>query len=194
MKKILFLAAITFLLGTTMNAQTQKAHLKKDIARIEKKEAMLKKEKQEDKKELQRLIGKEVSERTREQFKMDFTPINESQWERTDRFDEATFMKDGKVMTAFYDANSTLVGTTCHKNFPELPANAQLYINENYKSYVIEDILEFDDNEPNQTDMVFFNQSFKDADNYFVELKKDNKKIVLMVNKQGDVSYFTRLR
>ena len=41
--------------------------------------------------------------------------------------------------------------------------------------------------------MNLFDLQFDDADNYFVELEKDNKKIVVQVNMSGDVSYFKRL-
>ena len=38
--------------------------------------------------------------------------------------------------------------------------------------------------------MMLYGQQFADADNYFVELSKDNKKIVLQVNMSGEVFYF----
>ncbi len=194
MKKSIVFALITLVSITVINAQSEKAALKKDIARIEKQEIVLNKEKQEAKSELRKLNGKEVGIQAKQQLIMDFGTIADPNWERTAHYDEATFMKDGKTLTAFYDYDSKLVGTTTNKTFSDLPANAQQFINENYKSYNVGDILEYDDNGNVKSNMMFFNQEFTDADNYFVELKKDNKKIVVQVSMEGNVSYFTRLR
>ena len=68
-----------------------------------------------------------------------------------------------------------------------------LAINIQYSNYNIGDIIFFDDKELNETDMVLFDNQFDDIDSYFVELKKDNHKIVLEVSIEGDVSYFIRL-
>lgn len=193
MKKILSITLIILVFFTAINAQIKKAAIKKDIARIEKKEAELSIEKQEAKMELRKLAGKEVSDQSKKQLMNDFGISQNAQWERTVHFDEATFMKDGKMQTAFYDYDTKLVGTTTIKTFSDLPATAQKYINENFKSYTVGDILEYDDNGLINSNMIFFNQRFEDADHYFVELKKENKKIVVQVNMDGTVSYFTRL-
>ena len=52
----------------------------------------------------------------------------------------------------------------------------------------------FDDNEFNETDMVFYGSSFEDADNYFVQLEKTDKNIVIKVTPEGVVSYFTQIK
>ena len=41
--------------------------------------------------------------------------------------------------------------------------------------------------------MYFYNTQFSDADNYFVELSKDTKKIVVQVNAEGEVFLFKEL-
>ncbi|WP_428659911.1 hypothetical protein [Runella sp.] len=193
MKKI-FLAIVALLaFVTAINAQTEKDDIKKDIVRIEKKEPELRLEKHEAKMELRKLNGKTVSEQSKQQLINDFGISQDVQWERTAHFDEATFMKDGKVKTAFYDYDTKLVGTTTVKTFSDLPATARKYINENFKSYTVGDILEYDDNGLIKSGMIFFNQQFEDSDHYFVELKKENKKIVVQVSMDGTVSYFTRL-
>jgi hypothetical protein len=194
MKKVLLLTVITLICETVVNAQTEKAALKNDIARIEKQEIVLNKEKQEAKLELRKLNGKEVGSQAKQQLMIDFGTTADTNWERTTHYDEATFMKDGKTLTAFYDYDSKLVGTTTNKTFSDLPVIAQQFINENYKSYNVGDILEYDDNGLIRSGMMFFNQDFTDVDSYFVELKNDNKKIVVQVNMAGTVSYFTRLR
>ena len=191
MKKLLFVSATTLLLAAAANAQTNTAAVKNDIASLNKQESTIKKEKREEKKELRKLNGKEVSYQAKEQFASDFNNIRATSWERTAYFDKATFTKNGQVMMAYYDAGAQLVGTIMPKTFADLPANAQKFIDTKYKGYSKEAVVMFDDNEWNETDMVLYGQQFEDEDNYFVELKKDNKQIVLQVKMDGDVSYYT---
>ena len=194
MKKLIGLSAVTFILAAVVNAQTAPVSLKSEIKLDKKKEAVIKKEKKEERKEFRNRKGYEVSYQVKEAFIRDFGNIPGTQWERLDNFDEATFTKDGQVMSAFYDSYSKLVGTTTNKTFADLPANAQKFISEKYKGYTEGDVLFFDDNEFNDADMILFGTEFNDADNYFVEMKKDNKKIVLQVEMDGYVTYFARLR
>ena len=193
MKKLIILSAATFILAATVNAQTDEAFVKNDIAELNKQQSVIKKEKLEEKKELKKLKGKEVNYQSKIEFSIDFGNIPEPQWERTANFDEATFTKDGQVLTAFYDDDSKLVGTTSAKTFNDIPSKAQKYINENTRDYSVAGVLLYDDNELNETDMILYNQQFDDEDSYFVELKKDNKEIVLHVTMNGLVYYFTRL-
>jgi len=48
------------------------------------------------------------------------------------------------------------------------------------------------DNEANETDMVISGIQF-DADNYFIEVKKDNKRMMLRVDTDGDVLFLKTL-
>jgi DUF1365 family protein len=43
-------------------------------------------------------------------------------------------------------------------------------------------------------DMILYGNTFDDADNYFVELKKDNKAVVVKVDLAGYVSFFTDMK
>lgn len=131
---------------------------------------------------------------SKEQVYKDFGTVNIIESEKTRLFDEVTFKKDDHTVTAFYNSRSELVGTTERKRFNDLPVKAQQIIKKEYKDYAAGDIILFDDNEENETDMVLYNQSFEDADNYFIELAKGNKKIVVESNRAGEVSYFTRLQ
>ena len=63
----------------------------------------------------------------------DFGNINPVQWTRTTYFDEAVFMQNNQQVTAFYDYDSKLVGTTMKSSFDKLPAIAQKEIKEKYK-------------------------------------------------------------
>lgn len=194
MKKILLLTFLSLVGITSLNAQSQKAYLKKNIARIEKNEAILKKQKQANKQQLKTLISKEASEQAKQQFVVDFGNLPVSLWERTNQYDEATFVKDGREYTAYYNFSTKLMGTTTIKNFYDLPEKAQYVIKDTYKSYTVGDIIEYDHNDSVPSNMMFFNQEVDDTDNYFVELKRGVRTIVVIVNNQGEVSFFTRLK
>lgn len=193
MKKIIGLSAATIILAVTVNAQNPsvaKSEIKQD--KMMKKTA--KTEIKEERKELRKLKGSEVSYQSKQAFAKDFGNIPVTKWARTDYFDEATFTKDGKVMTAYYDANSQLVGTTSHSTFDQIPAVAQKYINNKYAGYTKGEVIFFDDNELNETDMVMYGEQFDDADNYFIDLKKDGKEIMLRSDMSGNVSFFKQIK
>ena len=136
---------------------------------------------------------KNFNYQTRAAFYADFGYIPITAWEFSDELDKISFLKDGVPCTAYYDLDSKLVGTISNATVADLPAHALDKINKDYPEYTIGDIVFFDDNELNETDMVYYDLRFDDEDKYFVELKDDKKDIVVQVNENGDVSYFTSL-
>ncbi len=195
MKNIIIVSAITLGFTISMTAQTDKeTHLKKDMKNLDKREAAIKKEKQEVRKELRKLEGEEVSAEAKQHFDTDFIATTDARWERTAHFDEVAYTKDGQMSKAYYDTDTKLVGTTSNRTFEELPAKAQKTINRKYRSYKSGDVILFHDNEFNRSNMVLYNQQFMDNNNYFVEMKSENKRIVLRVNMEGDVFYFTQTK
>ncbi len=143
---------------------------------------------------LKKLEGKQINVVAKNNFVSQFGNIPNVKWERSANFDEAVFMKDGKEMKAFYDYEGKLVGTTTHVNFADIPASAQKEIKAKYKDYtIVPQVVFFDDNEVNDTDMMLYGVQFEDADNYFVELTKGTKKIILQVNTEGQVFFFKEL-
>ena len=194
MKKLLILSAAV-ILTATMYAQNDETAGKNDIAALnDHNNNATKTEKKEKRKKLKKLSGSEVSSLSKAEFYSDFRDLPVSKWERNANFDVATFTKDGQQMQAFYDDNSKLVGTVSNKTFADLPAKGQKIITERYKDYKAGDVIFFDDNELNETDMVLYDEQFDDADNYFVELTKDDKKIIVEVTMGGDVGHFTRMK
>jgi len=186
------LSAAIFFLAAVVNAQSTEASPTSEIKIDKAARASTNKEKKEDRKALRKLKENEVSGRTEEAFISDFGNIAVTNWQRLDYFDEADFIKDGQAMSAFYDEDANLVGTATTKTFEDLPEQAQEYINKKYSDYNIGAVIFYDDNEQNQRNMELYNLQI-DADSYFVELKKDNKEIVVQVTENGDVSYYTRL-
>ena len=189
MKKFLMLSvAAVIITAVTASAQTTKKEAKYDLK-------MEKKELRKEKKELRKLEGKDVSYQSKAAFNVDFRNVSNPVWKRGTYYDEVTFTnRQGKKMTAYYDYDAELVGTTMHKNFSELPASAQKYINGKYSGYITEDIVFFKDNQENETEMILFGDEFDHVDNYFVELKKGKEEIILRADPVGNVSFFKKMQ
>lgn len=188
MKKIIVFGAVSILAIASGQAQTQQeTAMRKDIKE-------LKKEKRADEISLKKLEGKEPSFQAKENFKSDFSNAQNVHWTRNSYMDEAIFTLDGTKEKAFYGYNGQLVGTVLPKQFSDLPQNAQKHIQKDYKDYTISKVIMYDDNENNDADMYLYGSQFEDADNYFVELNKSGKSIVLMVNQEGLVTFFKEIK
>ena len=194
MKKLLIFSAAGIIIAASVSAQTNLEVLNNDVASLNKNETTTKKEKKEERKEIRKLKGQEVTYQSREAFFKDFGDVPVTKMERTVNFDKFIFTQNGQEMTAYYDIEANLVGTVTDKTFSDLPANAQKYIQDKYKDYTPGSVIYFDDNELNETDMILFGTQFDDADNYFVELKKENKNIIVQVNMKGEVGYFSEMK
>jgi hypothetical protein len=200
MKQLAILSMALFFALTVSQANAQEdvkrdiKHAKKEIKDTKKEIKEPRTSLKEQRRELRSLRGKLVSERSKSQFNVDFGNIPDVKWERSKEFDKATFTKDGQIITAYYDIDAQLEGTTTPKTFADLPAKSQKKINIKYKDYTIGQIIYFDENENYDPDyMVLYNTPFEHLDHYFVELLKDSKRIILIVTKEGDVSIFTEL-
>lgn len=143
---------------------------------------------------LKKLKGADVSEQSKSSFATQFGNIPDVQWERQDYFDVANFTKDGQKMKAYFDVNGELVGTITDKTFEDLPAKAREYIRNKYPDYTIGDVIMYTDNQNEEGDILLFGTEMESATNYFVELRKDNKRTILKVSPDGDVSFFKELK
>lgn len=142
---------------------------------------------------LKKLEGNKVSQIAKENFIVDFGTIPDVRWQRLGTFDEAIFKKNGKEMIANYDIDGKLVGTTQVVTYAEVPARGQQEISKRYKDYKVTTVIFYDDNEANDTDMIMYGIQFDDADNWFVELAKGTEKLVVKVDKEGEVTFFKQL-
>ena len=189
MKKILLAAGLLM-----MTAAVTFAH--NTIGGKERKE--IRKERKETRKE-HRMIRRaenrnEVSDLTQRQFSRDFQDAVNVSFERTTNYDEVMFMSGNQKLKAYYDYASNLIGTTQKQKFADLPEVAKKEILEKYPGYKVSGVIKFDDNENNDIDMFLYGSNFDDADNYFVELKKDTKAIVLKSDLSGNVSFFKDIK
>jgi hypothetical protein len=186
MKTLTLLTMACLFTFATMQSQAQ------DLANLKSKKE-IKKEVKTERKALRKLEGPIISNRSINNFSSDFGNISNVVWKRTNNFDEATFTKDGQKLTAYYDFESNLVGTTTEKTFADVPAAGQKEIKARYKDFSIDQVIFFNDNEYNETDMLLWGSQFDDADNYFVVLSKAQSKLILRVNTEGNVSFFKKL-
>ncbi len=188
------LSATAFLFAVSSFAQTDNVSVSAaDAGSVTSKNAD-RSERREERRALRKQSASEVSYFSEQAFYRDFGKQANVNWRHEDGFDIASFEINGIAELAYYDRDAVLVGTTQHKTFFELPAAAQQYINEKYADYTVEGIVFFDDNEANDSDMMLFNRSFEDADNYFIELSKDGKKIVLQSDPRGNIKYFSTIK
>jgi hypothetical protein len=187
--KRLSIILLALLFGFTVN--TAVARVKNQPKKQADKE--LKKEAKAERIALRKLNGNDVNVLAKNSFISDFGNIPEVKWHRADYFDEARFIKNGTLTTAYYDFEGTLVGTTQAKTFADIPTAAQNEIKTRYRDYSIGSVIFYDDNELNATDMVLYGMQFDDMDNYFVELSKGTSKIVLRVDEKGIVTFFKDL-
>ncbi len=186
MRKLIFLSLAFLFSVSLIFGQTEKTE--KEMIN-EKKEEL-----KADKDVLRKNEGDGVNYRVKESFIDDFGDIDDVKWKSNTNFDEAIFTKDGKKITAFYDFDSSLIGTIQNMTFDDLPDHAQDIINDKYKDYTVEAVMHFDNNEPNNTNLFYFESSFENQDSYFVELMNGSKKTVLKINHDGQISFFKHLK
>ncbi len=185
--KRLTLILLAILFGSVTVFEQAQAKQSKEAKKEARKEARI------EKISLRRMNGADVNVVAKNNFITDFGKIPNVQWRRTDYLDEARFTKNGKPIVAYYEFDGKLVGTTEHKTFADLPINAQNEIRSKYRDYSIGPVIFFDDNELNETDMVLYGMQFDDKDNYFVELTKGARKMMVRVDMEGFVSFFKDL-
>jgi len=194
MKTLFIMPVAVFIMTNTSLAQTEIASIEDNDQNLAKLEKTSNSENREAREESKKSKGPYISNLARDEFRIDFGNTPEVIWRREAGYDVATFRKDGTLESAYYDDSGELVGTTIQKSFEDMPLKAQEYINKHYGDYTKGDVILFDDNEYSETDMMLYSRQFEDQDNYFIELIKGDKKIVLESDLSGDVSYFTHIR
>ncbi|HXB45742.1 MAG TPA: hypothetical protein VNV85_16860 [Puia sp.] len=136
----------------------------------------------------------DVSSFTKSQFATDFPDATNVHFANEKNFSEVSFTQEKEKISAYYDDRNQLVGTIQKKAFDDLPENAKKNIQKNYAGYTILDVVKFNDNESDGTELIQYGTSLDDGDNYFVELKKDSKAIVVKVSLTGGVEFWTTMK
>lgn len=82
---------------------------------------------------------KDIPAAVQEAFKKDFPGVNVKKWDKEDGNFEANFSKDGKPMSATFDAKGEWMETETDIAISELPAAVASYVKEHYKSASIKE-------------------------------------------------------
>ncbi|WP_336516376.1 hypothetical protein [Pollutibacter soli] len=180
MKKLFIISAAAIISAGAAHAQSSVSNADKHS---QENPASKKEKKEEHKKH-------DVSSVSMMHFKEDFENAQHVSWQKEGAFDVASFTKNGKPLSAYYDTQNKLVGTTSQASFSDIPARAQQIINSKYADYTKKEVILFDDEEDNETDMALYGQSFEDKDNYFIELTKGSKTLILQSDMEGNISFF----
>jgi hypothetical protein len=181
-------------IAISANAQSNITDVKNDMTGSGEPANTSKTEKREERREIRKMNENAVGYQAQQQFYRYFGDAPITKWEKIGSLDKATFTKDGQTTAAFFDYDAQLIGTITSKTLSDLPAKAQEHIKNKYKDYEVKNVLFFDDNEYNQTDMELYGQQFDDEDNYFVELTKGKNDIVLQANLEGEVFFFRQVQ
>ena len=135
------------------------------------------------------------------QFASDFPDVTDVHFDQMKDYTAVTYTQNGRVNTAYYDDNSELMGTIRNRSMQDLPAEAQTEIASKYADYTVVRVVRFNANSDNESyidnnsELPFYGDSPENSSNYFVELKNnDNKAIVLMVGLSGEVSFFSTMK
>jgi hypothetical protein len=142
---------------------------------------------------LKKLEGTKISQDSQTNFYMTIGNVPDIKWARTTYYDEATYNKDKQDMTAYFDINGALVGTTTIKKAEELSKPIEKEIKKLYPDATIGQVTYFQDNEENVTDMIEYGIQFESKTEYFIELNQGTNKFVVMSDKEGDITLFKQL-
>jgi hypothetical protein len=198
MKKIILLTVSAIVLSGAVKAQNIFALndrinvYKAELSDEKKTEETTKASLVREKRALRKVENNQVSDFTKQNFYHDFGDVPVLKWQHAPMFDVVNFTKDGQQMEAYYGINNKLIGTITPKVFADLPADAQKDINKHYEGYNPVNVIFYDDNEDNSTDLIYDNDEFTE-DNFFVEMIKDGHAVVLRVKLDGSVIFFKEM-
>ena len=183
MKKLVFVS-MTFLFVLTMIQLVAKTTVDKGVMTKEVKSIST------DFKEIE---ASKVSTSTKRRFNVDFGSVSNVVWEKSKSLSKATFTLNGRKMTAFYNSDSKLVGTTSAQRFVDLPTQAQAQLKTLYKDYSITSVVLFDNDGANKTETLKNGNALLDNENFLVALIKDNRTIIIRVDLIGETPYFKQI-
>jgi hypothetical protein len=107
-------------------------------------------------------------------FKKDFATATQVKWEKTGDFYFADFLFEGKSITAAYNEEGALVGTSRSYDPSQLPLNISEAVMQQYKGYKLG---------PVATELNYDGQT-----SYIVTVEKDNEVLKLKSDVNGEIS------
>ena len=82
---------------------------------------------------------KDIPAAVQESFKKNFPDVTVKKWEKEDGNFEANFSKDGKTMSATFDAKGAWMETETDIAIKDLPASVSSYVKEHYSGATIKE-------------------------------------------------------
>jgi len=82
---------------------------------------------------------KDIPAAVQESFKKNFPNVTVKKWEKEDGNFEANFSKDGKTMSATFDAKGAWMETETDIAIKDLPASVSSYVKEHYSGATIKE-------------------------------------------------------
>lgn len=134
-----------------------------------------------------------IPQRVFTDFNTQFPKAKDVEWSAPGQFSEADFMLNNRSKIANYDYSGKLVGVGTYLKYSQVPFKGREHIAKDYKGYTPVQTMFYDDNEDNDINANLFGIPIQ-RDGYFVQLKRGNNQIVLQVEKDGEVSYFSDVR
>lgn len=136
-----------------------------------------------------------ISSQTMEKFNSSFPAAKDVEWSVPgEQFVEVQFHnKKNKPMMAFYGFDGRLLGMGHYTDYSAIPSKAQKFIEKKYQGYAPVKVMWIDLNEDSDEALDLFETPIP-SDGYFVQMKNNNKQIVLQVETDGDVSFFSEMQ
>lgn len=122
--------------------------------------------------------GEENKEKAVKNLKKEFATAKDIEWKLTDNYLKASFTWNNQQLEVFYNFEGDVIAKSKHIELSNLPVDAQQTIEKRYADYKIDEIVDFDG-----TDLGHY---------YYASVIKDNKKTILQVSSQGDVSVYQK--
>lgn len=133
-----------------------------------------------------------VNYQTEQEFYFDFPEATDINWYQG-KFSEATFNDNGLIKTAYYDQDNKLIGTTNDVSYSDLPEKAKTEIEKKFPDFKVDNVIFFQDNPDNDTDMFLYSLPFEDEDSYFAQISNGTKTEIIKIDTDGQVSFFQNL-
>jgi hypothetical protein len=117
--------------------------------------------------------NKKVDIRAKENFEMDFRDASNATWKVFASYAQVEFTVDDKKVTAFYDNDGELIGSSYKISLNDLPTRAKRTFAKKYSDYPVTEAVRFE---------------FKDHISYFISVVKEGASEIVKVDDAGVIS------
>jgi len=124
-------------------------------------------------------------------FKANIGSAPDVKWSHSAALDVATYSKNNTETQAIFDFSGKLIGTSTLQKFSDLPKSAQNRITRQYKDYTIGEVIHLTYLGSLAPDFVLSGNLYNNPSNYFVDLKKGARMLVIEVTPDGETNLFS---